>query len=303
MLRCDRAARAAVRVKSRMCLSRSESTGLGGPERPAARVAGAVRVAARPLLLPDFVERVPDDPLPLVEREVDLWAFSLAPDEGTVDSLSQALEPSERTRADRYRFREHRRRFIVGRALLRRLLGRYLDLPPEEVRFRFAPRGKPHLAPPHDSSGLCFNLSNSADLALVAFARGVRLGVDVEILRPLSSATALATRFFSARERQELGAIAAADQIQAFFNGWIRKEAFLKALGDGLAMPLASFSVTLSLDSSPRLIHVERADLAADCWTLKAFVPAAGAVGALAIEGTGWRVRRWAADAALWSGG
>jgi 4'-phosphopantetheinyl transferase len=246
----------------------------------------------------DFAPRSVSGRLWLPPGEVQVWACRLDPGESVESSLGALLDPYEHARAERFRFAEHRRRFRVGRGFLRLLLGAYLAERGSDVRLGVAPRGKPFLRPPLDASGLCFNLSHSGELALVAVAHGGRLGVDVEILRPLVSAEAIAHRFFSADEEAELAAVPSEDRAVAFLHGWTRKEAYLKALGDGLAVPLRSFAVTLTPGAPARLLKAHREDGARAPWSIFSLRPASGYVGALVVEGRAWRLRTWTATEA-----
>ncbi|HSF42239.1 MAG TPA: 4'-phosphopantetheinyl transferase, partial [Thermoanaerobaculia bacterium] len=133
----------------------------------------------------DFPPRPVTPGLTLGPGEIDVWRVRLDLEEDRVERLGRLLTPDEWERANRFRFDKHRRQYVVGRGALRTLLGAYLGTRPELVRFTYGPRGKPFLAPPHDASGLQFNLSNSDEMALAGFIRGVEIGVDVEYLKPM----------------------------------------------------------------------------------------------------------------------
>jgi len=235
-------------------------------------------------------------PLP-EEREIQVWAVPLDPPGGEVARLRQLLAADETARADRFRFDRHRRRYIVGRGVLRTLLGRYLDRDPRQIRFRYGPNEKPYLAEPApgpDEAGrLEFNLSNSDDLAVVAFSRGVEVGADVEKLRPLPDALDIAERFFSAGERRVLAAVPAAQREQAFFRAWTRKEAYLKAVGTGITVPLDRFDVSLAPEDPPRMLAMEGDAEKGAQWSLYHLEPAESYLGAVAIQGGGWQLRGW----------
>ncbi len=224
-------------------------------------------------------------------REVHLWSVDLKPSPERVEELRRLLTGDEVARADRFHFDRHRRRFIVRRGVLRLLMGRYLERPPPALRFAEGEKGKPFV--PQQAAAeerLHFNLSDSKDLALYAVTRGSELGVDVEVLRPMPDALAIAERFFSAEERDRLRRVPPEARARAFFNCWTRKEAYIKAIGEGLSEPLDRFSVTLLLDEPARFVHLGGDRERARGWTLHHLVPEAGAVGALALEGAGWRV-------------
>ena len=231
--------------------------------------------------------------LELPPGEIHIWSIRLDPPADRVERLGRALSPDEWERADRFRFDRHRRQYVVGRGALRTLLAAYLGTRPELVRFGYGDRGNPFLAAPADSD-LRFNLTNSDELALVGFVRGIEIGVDIEYLKPMPDCEQISERFFSESERAVLRGLPAHQKEEAFFNCWTRKEAYLKAVGTGLAAPLDSFDVTLAPGEPPRMLTLEGdADRAAR-WVFEHFRPAEQYIGALAIEGgRDWRVERW----------
>jgi 4'-phosphopantetheinyl transferase len=224
---------------------------------------------------------------------VDVWSASLEPPPALRGPLLSHLSPDERDRAGRFVFERDRDRFVVGRAFLRLLLGRYLAAEPRAVRFRYGPHGKPALA--DDRGDLHFNLAHSGALAVCALARGAELGVDVEHIRPLRDAQGVARTAFSPREVARLESLPAATQLHSFYQAWTRKEAFLKALGHGLARPLDSFDVSFGPGEPPRLLQTLEDPEEAKRFSLHALEPEAGFVGAIALPGDSWQVRhlRW----------
>jgi 4'-phosphopantetheinyl transferase len=224
---------------------------------------------------------------------VDLWSASLEPPAPLRAHLEGCLSLDERERAARFVFPRDRNRFVAGRAFLRLLLAQYLATDPASLRFRYGPHGKPALA--DDRSGVAFNLAHSNSLAVCALARGGELGVDVERVRPIPDADGVARSFFSPRESAELASVPEPERHRAFFDGWTRKEAFLKALGDGLARPLDSFDVTLKPGDPPRLLRTVGDPEEAGRFSLHSLEPEAGYVAAIAVRGHGWHVRlaRW----------
>jgi 4'-phosphopantetheinyl transferase len=233
----------------------------------------------------------------LAGRSLHLWAARLDPPAPRVAELRRLLDPDERARADRFRFDVHRRRFIVGRGFQRLLLGSYLGADPASLVYAYGPKGKPALAGRHEGAGLWFNLSNSEELALLGLDREREIGVDVEHLRPLSDLEALAERFFSAGESRTLLALPPAERIRGFFNCWTRKEAYLKAVGDGLSAPLNRFDVTLSPGEPARMLALEGSSERAAAWSLYHLEPVEGYLGAVAIEGEGWKLAGWTWEA------
>jgi 4'-phosphopantetheinyl transferase len=200
------------------------------------------------------------------------------------------LSADERACAERFRFDRDRHAFVAARGRLRELLGRSLDVAPEQVAFDYRPRGKPVLAGKLGDGGLHFNLSHSGARAVVALAHGCEVGVDIEEVRALPDAARLAERFFSAAEIRALQALAPADRIPGFFRCWTRKEAYLKALGDGLARPLDGFAVSVDADEPARLVQVSGDPRESERWTLHALATDGAFVGALAAEGRGRRL-------------
>lgn len=227
----------------------------------------------------------------LAPGEVQVWFLNLDEQLNRLSRLCEFLTPEEQARADRFQFRSDRERFIVGRATLRELLGRHLRCGPAEVRLWYNPRGKPGIIRAADAPDVQFNLAHSGPLALVAFALDRAVGVDIERIRPDVECEELARRYFSPRETAALDSLPAADRRAAFFAGWTRKEAYLKAQGLGLAIPLDEFSVSLPPDDPPRLLSTEHDPRQLDRWELHELAPTADAAAALAVEGTGARLR------------
>jgi 4'-phosphopantetheinyl transferase len=232
----------------------------------------------------------PPGRLTLGENEVHVWRASLERGEVNLSYLRQLLSPDENARAERFRFEKDRRHFVAGRGLLRVVLGLYLSREPAGLSFVYGPHGKPALANAPGPGAVCFNLSHSRGLALYAVTRGRRLGVDVEgATRPLGHEE-IAERFFSPREREALQHLPAGLRAGAFFACWTRKEAYLKAHGGGLTVALDSFDVSLAPGEPARLLATHGDPLEAGRWSLRQLDPGPGYVGALAVEGHGWRL-------------
>jgi 4'-phosphopantetheinyl transferase len=233
----------------------------------------------------------PPTNLAISRDEVHVWRASLEHPAGYIQRLTQTLSEDERQRADRFRFERDRRRYIVGRGLLRAILGRYLNLVPGQLRFRYGPRGKPALAETRDE--LCFNIAHSHELALYAVAQGQEVGVDIEHVHSIYELEQMAERFFSSREVAVLRALPPDQKQEAFFNCWTRKEAYIKAIGDGLSRPLDQFDVSLAPGEPARLLNVAGDSQEASRWSIRALMPASGYVAALAVAGHGWRLQCW----------
>ena len=222
--------------------------------------------------------------------EVHVWQASLEEPPDRVAALIAVLSEDERHRAERFQFERHRRRFVVARATLRDILARYTGRAADALVFAYGALGKPALA----GGGPRFNVSHSEERAVFAIAPG-EVGVDVEALREVAGADRIAERFFSVPEREELRALPAASRTEGFFTCWTRKEAYVKARGEGLAHPLDAFAVSAAPGSPAhiRSTSAEAGDVAR--WSLAGLPVGGGFVGAVALEGRECRVAsaRW----------
>jgi 4'-phosphopantetheinyl transferase len=232
-----------------------------------------------------FLWSQPPETLILENTEVHVWRAALDQAMPQVQSLLCTLTPGERARASRFHFHKDREHFIVARGLLRTILGRYLNVRPGRLRFRYSLYGKPSLAEEFGGDTLRFNVSHSRGLALYALTRDREIGVDLEYIDPDLAHEQIAERFFSPREVIMLRALPTDTQKEAFFNCWSRKEAYVKAVGDGLAIPLDQFDVSLAPQEPAQILSIRGDPQGAARWTLKRLMPAKGYVGALAIEG------------------
>jgi 4'-phosphopantetheinyl transferase len=220
---------------------------------------------------------VPRDPF-----EIAVFRLDMGPE--AVRASAAMLSGAERQRASRFAFNHDRRRFIVARAQLRRLLAARLGVRPESVELVYGSRGKPALSRCFADSDLRFNVSHSGDVAVYAFALGREIGVDVEAIRVICDADDVAARFFSRCEYEAYCALDRSDRPLGFFNCWTRKEAFIKALGDGLYHPLDRFDVSLTPGEPANILRVESTP-GEDCkWTLHSFVPEPGFIGAVVVQ-------------------
>jgi 4'-phosphopantetheinyl transferase len=227
----------------------------------------------------------------LAEGEVHVLLAAL--DTLPAGALTARLSPEERARAERFHFARDRQRFVGARGLLRGLLGRYLGIEPAALQFAYGPRGKPSLMAEGGPGRLRFNVSHSGGLALLAFAWGRELGVDIEWERPVPEAESIARSHFSPHERAALSRLAPAERSRAFFRCWTRKEAFIKATGDGLSLPLDVFDVTLAPGEPARLLRVRGDEKEAGRWWMEDLEPAPGFAGALAVKGRPSRLACW----------
>lgn len=222
--------------------------------------------------------------------EVHLWRIPLFPRAERVEARAALLSREETERAARFRFETHRQRYVLRRGALKRLLGGYLGIEPDRVGFRYSDRGKPELVDSSGQARLEFNLSDSEDWALLGVVLERSIGVDIEQMRPIEEIEALVRDHFSAREHQVFLGLDPGQKLAGFYNGWTRKEAWLKARGEGITAPLDAFDVTLAPDEPPRLLEVRGSPGEAERWSLSACRPADGYVGALAVLGPPIRI-------------
>jgi len=200
--------------------------------------------------------------------EVHVWRADLQQPPELQETYLGLLDQDERARAARFHFAQHRRRFVLSRGFLRVLLGRYLEIEPERVRFAYGPYGKPSLLDEHGASRLRFNASHSHELAVYAFVRDCEIGVDVEYVKEDFETEDIARHFFSAYEVETLAGLPEPERAAAFFRCWTRKEAYIKAIGSGLSHPLDDFDVTLAPDAPAALLRDYRDEQATSRWSM-----------------------------------
>jgi len=213
-------------------------------------------------------QRVAISRIALPDPEIEVWLARLDPDAAQVGNYLELLSAAELQRAERLRLERDRRRFVCARGILRVLLGRHLDIEPSAIGFAYTRNGKPLLA--DDPARLQFNLSHSGERALYAISRTCTPGADIEYLNRDIDYTGMAGRFFTPRERAALQRIPESGRERAFFACWTRKEAVIKAAGDGMSQPLDRFEVTLAPDAVPRLVDSGEAPQLAGRWDLYA---------------------------------
>ncbi len=278
------------------------------------------------MISPNQLWNSPPGDLELSENEVHVWRASLNVPLAVIQNLQLSLTTDEATKAKRFHFEKHRNHFIVARGLLRTILSRYLDIDPHQLRFCYNAYGKPSLDLPysekkgpglyHEADGLAlgpgrpqgspllyhearvlnFNLSHSHELALYAFTYSRQVGIDIEYMRANVEYEELAQRFFSPDENAILHALPEAFKQEAFFNCWTRKEAYIKARGKGLSIPLESFDVSLRPGEPAALLNSREDPQEATRWELLELAPGHGYAGALAVEGSGWHLHCWQWD-------
>jgi len=234
------------------------------------------------------------DPETARPREVDVWLISCEPSE-ELDSPAELLSLDERERADRFHRKLDRNRFRVIHTAMRMILAQYLNVPPQEVSFSSAMGVKPELASQLRGAGIQFNLSHSSELALLAVAKGAMVGVDVEWINPEFPIDEIAERFFSAAEISVLNALTADERVNAFFSCWTRKEAYIKALGEGLSVPLDSFEVAFGSHRAAALVAVRDNPQELSRWSMYELKVPKNYTAALVVEGSAHQLRqfRW----------
>jgi 4'-phosphopantetheinyl transferase len=225
--------------------------------------------------------------------EIHVWRVSLAQTESCLQSLQQTLSPDERTKADRFRFPKDRSQFIVSRGALRAILSRYVNISSHILRFDYNPYGKPSLIVAQGGNTLRFNLSHSRGMALIAITKNRDIGVDIEGINPNFSCLEIAEKFFSPLENSVLRSLPEHLQATAFFTCWTRKEAYIKAVGKGLSIPLNQFDVSLAPGEPAALLNVEGNPEEASKWSLIELFPSSDMVAAVAVAGDCWKLDCW----------
>jgi 4'-phosphopantetheinyl transferase len=204
--------------------------------------------------------------LKLADNGVHVWTLRTSASDAVVAEFEGVLDARERVRATRFHLDRLRRSFIIIHGALRYLLAPYLGLDPASIRFAYSSKGKPSIAP---ASAIQFNLTHSGGQAAVALTADSPIGADMEQIRPLPEMQQIARRHFCTEEAAEILSLPPSERNPAFFRCWTRKEAYLKAIGDGLAAPLDGFRVSVRPTAPARVVHVNHDTSAAEAWTLQ----------------------------------
>ncbi len=220
---------------------------------------------------------------------VQLWRVELAQDDRTIERMVELLSTDELARADRFHFPHLRKHFIAARSALRLLIGSLTGASNEEIKFGYTKKDKPYLA----DGDLRFNVSHAGELALIGFSHNREIGVDIEHIRITVDEEQIARRFFSRAEVEDYLSLPKADRSQAFYNCWTRKEAYVKALGDGITFPLDQFRVSLKPGEPAQLLEVRSNPMETERWKMIAIDPGEGYTGALIAEGRDWDLEGW----------
>lgn len=203
--------------------------------------------------------------LTLADDELHFWTARLDVPPARLVQWLALLSTEERTRLERFHFPVHRHRYAAAHGQLRLILSSYLSLSPDELQFAVSEYGKPYLL---NGGDLSFNLSHAGEQMVVGVVRGRAIGVDIEQIRPEAATTEIALNYFAAAEQSAFQAVPDAQKPQAFFAAWTRKEAFIKAVGEGLSFPLADFAITLAPGEPARLLAIRGEAAAAAAWQM-----------------------------------
>ena len=245
------------------------------------------------MITDEYLWQLSQGPEVIHKNEIHIWRACLDQPPPVFHLLSQTLSSDERVRSERYYFERDQKRFITGRGILRMILSSYLRTKPGNIKFRYCSHGKPKLDEAIRINHLNFNVSHSAGLAIYAVVSEKAIGVDVEKIRPVPEAEQIALDLFSHWECEIFHLLPETAKLEAFFNCWTRKEAYLKARGGGLALALDQFAVSFIPGEAARLLRVGEDLQETTCWSISAFKPAPGYVAALAVQGCGWKITYW----------
>jgi 4'-phosphopantetheinyl transferase len=226
---------------------------------------------------------------------VHIWQIPLSIQANRIRDCRNVLSQDENQRADRFYFDRDRNRFIAARSAIRRILSMYVGVAPGNLVFCYGLKGKPELSPPHAGLDVKFSLSHSRDIGLLAVARAQSVGVDIEFVDYDFASDEVASRFFSVKEVDTWRNLSSSQKAGAFFSCWTRKEAYIKALGEGLSLPLDSFDVAFGPGVEAALLRVAFLPHESARWSMYNLEAPAGYAAALVIEGQGHRLlrRRW----------
>ena len=223
-------------------------------------------------------------------NSVDLWRVALDVEPDCQAALGDLLSSQETQQARRFQFERDRRRYLVSHAALRTILSQYLNCDPHAVHYQVSSYGKPSLKGRTD---LHFNLAHSHELALIAVTMLGEIGVDIEYIRGLDGIDQLARVCFSEQEYQQFRALPDHEGMHAFFHCWARKEAYIKALGQGLSHPLQRFSVTVLPTQPSRLVTIDGSADEAAKWTLQSVDVGVEYTAAFAVRATSVKAQCW----------
>ena len=229
----------------------------------------------------------------LATGEVHVWRATLKQNESMLLASLSLLSGDERERAGKFHFQKDRNHYVAARATLRDILSRYLHTPAAAVKFRYSRHGKPALEAPYASDGLSFNLAHSHEIALYVVAGARAVGIDVERVREVNDVEGIAGRFFSTEEVRALNDLPVSRRAAGFFDCWTRKEAYVKARGEGLSRSLSSFTVSFAEGEAATILPPDTGDGEGTEWSVVGLKLGTGYAGALVVEGCVSRLNCW----------
>lgn len=242
----------------------------------------------------------PPNRIILKDKQVHVWCACLKLPMSQVRILNEMLDDDELKRALRYKFVKDYKRFIVSRGLLKIILSRYIHIDPGQICLRYNSFGKPMLNERIGRNYIHFNLSRTDDLALFAITKDRKIGVDVESINLDIEIEGIVERFFSSDEVTALRSLPVELRHKAFFQCWTCKEAFIKAKGKGLTIPLDSFSISLNPEKSPDLVCSKFCADEASRWSLYTFDLGINYCAGLAVEGHNFQIKSWLFSTRSW---
>lgn len=225
------------------------------------------------------------NPREISDNEIHIYQSYINKPPSETDNFRNILSQDELQKADRYKFDSDRNNYITCRAILRNILSQYTDFSPEDINFSYTDKGKPYLK----NNEINFNVAHSNNYAVYALIKEKEVGIDLEFLREIPDALKIASRYFSSSEITDLKKISDAKLDRAFLNCWTRKEAFIKATGDGLSYPLSDFSVSLDSDL-PEILLIKKKPNEIKKWSLYDVEVEAGYISSLAVMSQGMKL-------------
>ena len=242
---------------------------------------------------PPGIWQKPTHPLPLLPQEIHVWKISLPSPESWLPKLWKVLNAEEHQRAKRYKTQTLRDTFVTARGTLRLILQRYLHTDAAHIQFASETHGKPYITDQATSPPITFNLSHSAELALLAIAANRQIGIDIEHDRRTTNYPGMINRICSPQEQVFFKDLPPEEQQKMFLTCWTRKEAYVKALGQGITFSLKSITVSLDKSMPPEILQVEGKENEALRWSMCELYPNPEYTAALVGEGNDWTHSCW----------
>ncbi len=238
--------------------------------------------------------QTPPAKLKLLNDEIHIWRVSTNDQtDKSVEYLRSILSNEEQEKADRFHFERDRKQYTIARGFLRIIIGRYLDINPTEFDFSYNKYGKPKLEGADIGDSLHFNLSHSGNMVLYVFSLNRRVGIDVELIKSYKKTREIVERFFSEKEKEEFASLPEGQKDVAFYTCWARKEAYIKAVGKGMSLPLDEFTVSMIPRKPILLLHNHNEIDNGVKWTLLDIDRIENYASAVAAEGEGLKLRYW----------